>query len=177
MEVGALMDAKLIMFRKDGRRKEFSVGDSPFVIGRGENCELRIPFVSISRRHCQFIVQEGQVIAKDLGSSNGTFVNNKKITGEQPLKAGDRIIVGPVIFTLQIDGKPEEIKPPKLKRKAAKATQPAGVAEAGEDTGAPLSGEESDPIAALEDLVAEALKEDEEDEDKDEDDEKEDEKK
>jgi pSer/pThr/pTyr-binding forkhead associated (FHA) protein len=163
------MDAKLIMFRKDGKRKEFSLGDGPFIIGRGENCELRIPFVSVSRHHCQLAVQDGEVSVKDLGSSNGTFVNNKKIAEEQAMKAGDRIIVGPVIFTLQIDGEPEEIRPPKLRRKA---TQPAGMAAAAAETGAPVSGEESDPIAALEDLVAEALKDEEEEEDDEEEDEK-----
>jgi pSer/pThr/pTyr-binding forkhead associated (FHA) protein len=167
LEDGPVMDVKLVMFRNDGRRKDFPVTGSPLTIGRGEGCELRVPLLSVSRRHCQITVENDQVIAKDLGSSNGTFVNNKRIT-EEALRPGDRLVVGPVIFTVQIDGKPEEIRPAKTKvRKPAQeapAAETIGVTHATEDTGAPVTAEEEvDPIAALEDLVAEALKEDEED--------------
>ncbi|MCJ7543783.1 MAG: FHA domain-containing protein [Phycisphaerae bacterium] len=162
------MDVKLVMFRNDGQRKDFPVVSSPVTIGRGEGCELRVPLLSVSRRHCQITVENDQVIVKDLGSSNGTFVNNKRVT-EQQLRPGDRVVIGPVIFTVQIDGQPEEIRPARTKvRKPAQeapAAETVGVGQTDEDTGAPVAGEEEvDPIAALEDLVAEALKEEEEEE-------------
>jgi pSer/pThr/pTyr-binding forkhead associated (FHA) protein len=163
------MDVKLVMFRNDGARKDFPVVNDTVTIGRGETCELRVPLLSVSRRHCQITVEGDRVIVKDLGSSNGTFVNNKRATAQQQLHAGDRLVIGPVIFTVQIDGQPEEIKPAKTKvRKPAQeapAAETVGVGQPTEDTGAPVAGEEDvDPIAALEDLVAEALKEDEENE-------------
>jgi pSer/pThr/pTyr-binding forkhead associated (FHA) protein len=163
------MDVKLVMFRNDGTRKDFPVVNDTVTVGRGETCELRVPLLSVSRRHCQIVVEGDTVTVKDLGSSNGTFVNNKRVT-EEVLKPGDRLVLGPVVFTVQIDGKPEEIKPARTKVRKPAAEAPAaetvGVGQPAEDTGAPVAGEEDvDPIAALEDLVAEALKEDEEEED------------
>lgn len=162
------MDVKLVMFRNNGRRKDFPIVGSPVTIGRGEGCDLRVPLLSVSRRHCQITIENDEVTVKDLDSSNGTFVNNKRITEEQ-LRPGDRLVIGPVIFTIQIDGQPEEIRPARTKVRKPAAEAPAaetvGVGQATEDTGAPVAGEEEvDPIAALEDLVAEALKEEEEDE-------------
>ena len=167
MEGGAVMDVNLVMFRNDGKRKDFPVLRSPVVIGRGEKCDLRIPLLSVSRQHCQVTAQGDSLVVKDLGSSNGTFVNNKRVI-EQQLKAGDRVVVGPVIFTVQIDGKPEEIRPARIKAtkppKEAPAAETVGVGQAAADTGAPVAGDDADQMAALEDLVAEALKEEEENE-------------
>ena len=49
---------------------------------------------------------------RDLGSSNGTFLNRLRIE-ESRLEPGDEIKVGPVIFKVQIDGQPERIEPVK----------------------------------------------------------------
>lgn len=165
------MDVRLVMFRNDGKRKDFPIVDNPLVIGRGEGCGLRVPLLSVSRRHCQITVEGDAATVRDLGSSNGTLVNNKRIT-EQQLQPGDRLVIGPVIFTVQIDGQPEEIKPAKTRARKpdeeAPAAQTVGVGQATEDTGAPVAGEEdTDPISALEDLVAEALKDEEEEDDAD----------
>lgn len=169
------MDVNLVMFKTDGQRKDFPVKSPVTVIGRGENCDLRVPLVSVSRRHCEITVAEDQVKAKDLASSNGTYVNNKRIT-EVTLAAGDRLVVGPVVFTLQIDGAPEAITPVKTKAEqaaqveAAQVTEvvdlkPAAQAEATAEAAAAAalepSTEEIDPIAALEALAAEHKKPDE----------------
>jgi len=55
---------------------------------------------SLSRHHAEVIVQGQTVMVKDLKSSNGTFINNQKIT-EQELKIGDTVRFGSVSFTLQ----------------------------------------------------------------------------
>ena len=169
------MDVNLVMFKNDGQRKDFSVKTSVTVIGRGENCDLRVPLVSVSRRHCEVTVAGLTIRAKDLASSNGTYVNNKRIT-EVELRAGDRLVVGPIVFTVQIDGVPEEIKPVKTKAESPMDEQVAvadaevvDLASAGEPIIEPARPartagqatavleptEELDPIAALEALAAE----------------------
>jgi pSer/pThr/pTyr-binding forkhead associated (FHA) protein len=50
------------------------------------------------------------LIVRDLGSSNGTFVNDKRVAQAQ-LNPGDRLTVGPVTFVVQINGEPANIKP------------------------------------------------------------------
>ena len=171
------MDVNLVMFKTDGQRKDFPAKSPVTVIGRGENCDLRVPLVSVSRRHCEITVSGDQVKAKDLASSNGTYVNNKRIT-EVALQAGDRLVVGPVVFTVQINGVPEEISPVKTKAEQAASDpppadstevgdlQPAAAAEQSVDEAAAAAlepaTEEIDPIAALEALAAEHKKPDEE---------------
>jgi pSer/pThr/pTyr-binding forkhead associated (FHA) protein len=103
------MKVVLVMF-KDEERREFPLEDERTVIGRRQDCQLRIPTKDVSRQHCAVLVESDTLVAKDLGSSNGTFVNGKRIA-ESKLQPGDRLRVGPVTFVVQIDGKPAEIQP------------------------------------------------------------------
>jgi pSer/pThr/pTyr-binding forkhead associated (FHA) protein len=104
------MNVVLVMF-KDGERRDFPVSDKQTILGRRQDCQLRIPTKDVSRQHCALLLTEDRkIVAKDLGSSNGTFVNGKRIA-ERELSAGDRLRLGPVTFIVQIDGKPAQIKP------------------------------------------------------------------
>ncbi len=174
------MDVKLVMFNKDGQRKEFPIAEGTTILGRGENCDLRAPLANISRRHCQLTVTPDSIKAKDLASSNGTYVNNKRVN-EVDLKAGDRLVVGPVVFTVQVDGQPEEIYPVKTRGQLMAEAGEAGaeeivdleadvIAQPGASSagamaalaGADEEQEEIDPIAALEAMAAESDEEKEE---------------
>ncbi|MEM9883089.1 MAG: FHA domain-containing protein [Planctomycetota bacterium] len=104
------MDATLVMFKADGSRRDFPLRPGPMVIGRKNSCELRIPLSSVSRQHCEVTLSGGTVKLRDLGSSNGTYHNSIRVQ-EAELAAGDEVVVGPVVFTLVIDGVPDEIKP------------------------------------------------------------------
>ena len=104
------MDVKLVMFRADGQRKDLPLISSTTVIGRAENCDLRIPLLAVSRQHCELLLKGGDLLVRDLASSNGTYVNNQRVN-EAALTAGDCLVVGPIIFTVQIDGKPGEVQP------------------------------------------------------------------
>jgi pSer/pThr/pTyr-binding forkhead associated (FHA) protein len=102
------MNVTLVGFTKKGVRKEISVQGAT-VIGRTPDADIQIPVSDVSRRHCEISVKNTGVSVKDLKSSNGTFVNDEKIT-EKPLKAGDRLRVGPFTFVVQIDGQPKDIR-------------------------------------------------------------------
>ena len=105
------MDIKLVMFRDSGERREFPVR-SVTTVGRKDDCDIRIPVAEVSRHHAEFRQSGGAVQVRDLGSANGTFVNNKRVK-QQKLTAGDHVVIGPVVFTVQIDGDPQEIHPVK----------------------------------------------------------------
>lgn len=123
------MEVRLVMFKANGQRKDFPIINDGAVIGRAETCDLRIPLLSVSRRHCELMVAGGEVKVRDLASSNGTYVNNRRVN-EQVLHAGDRLVVGPIVFTVQIDGQPEGIHPVKTKgqklAERVKGPPPAG---------------------------------------------------
>src|SRR5262245_35906006 len=79
--------------------------DRPIIlIGRGADCEISLPnSVKVSRRHC-FIAQCGeQYRLRDLGSTNGVRVNNKRVT-EEEIRPGDEIAIADAVFTFRIDG-------------------------------------------------------------------------
>ncbi len=103
------MNVVLVMFR-DGERREFPLLSAKTVVGRREDCHLRIPTRDVSRQHCELRLYKNGLRVKDLGSSNGTFVNGKRIA-EIVLNAGDQLRVGPVTFVVQINGQPAKIEP------------------------------------------------------------------
>ena len=95
------------MFRSDGERRSFSITRDITVIGRREDCDLRIPLSDVSRKHCR-IIRDGETLRlEDLGSSNGTYHNGQRVQ-EATLNPGDSVQVGPVVFVLQVDGVPAD---------------------------------------------------------------------
>ena len=103
------MNVSLVMFKSDGTRREFPLTKDRIVIGRTSTCDLRLALSSVSREHCEVQIVGGSVKVRDLDSSNGTFINSKRVP-EAVVTAGDQIGVGPVVFTLVVDGKPTSIK-------------------------------------------------------------------
>lgn len=101
---------KVVLVRfKGGQRRELLLEGARLVMGRRPDCDVRIPTLDVSRQHCELHLTTDRVKVKDLNSSNGTFVNGKRVA-ESELNPGDRLQIGPVSFTVQIDGKPEDIQ-------------------------------------------------------------------
>ncbi len=73
-----------------------------FLIGREEDCQLRPNSDLVSRHHCVIAIDDFTVRIRDLGSTNGTFVNNQRITTQVVLKQGDQIRIGKLAFEIQI---------------------------------------------------------------------------
>src|SRR5688572_14174154 len=127
------MQAVLVMFRNDGERRSFSISREMTVIGRRQDCDLMIPLGEISRKHCRIIKEADTLRIEDLGSSNGTYVNGKRVQ-EAVLAAGDTVQVGPLVFVLQVDGEPaEDGRRPFAAAGAAAAAASAGADEDDED--------------------------------------------
>lgn len=70
----------------------------PVVIGRGRSADLVVKNPWASRRHCEIDEQNGVLVIQDLGSRNGTFVNQQPIK-QARLMPGDTILVGSEEFT------------------------------------------------------------------------------
>ncbi len=73
-------------------------------IGRHDDCRIRIRSSQVSRRHCQLFEEGNRLILRDLGSSNGTFVNGKRVLGQQTLKPGDVLTIGSVTLRVGLLG-------------------------------------------------------------------------
>jgi pSer/pThr/pTyr-binding forkhead associated (FHA) protein len=105
------MDTNLVLLKKNGSHKMFPLPSSVTVIGRRHNCDLRIPLMSVSRRHCQLSCDNGTLKIRNLSAGNSTYVNGKRVK-EAAIQAGDTIKVGPLTFVIQIDGQPQTIAEP-----------------------------------------------------------------
>ncbi len=64
--------------------------DDMITIGRSAQCDIVFPGTHLSRLHAEIIINYSSLTIKDMGSANGTYINDKKITSEQ-IYAGDRI--------------------------------------------------------------------------------------
>jgi hypothetical protein len=73
--------------------------DRPVIrIGRGSMNDIVIQDNQSSRQHVEITRQGDDLIVRDLGSTNGTFVNGERITGSRPLRPGDEIRIGETTF-------------------------------------------------------------------------------
>ncbi len=82
------------------------LGDGVTSLGRHDDCIIRIKSSQVSRRHCEILEADGRLTVRDLGSSNGTFVNGKRVLGQQVLKVGDELTIGTVTLRVATLGQP-----------------------------------------------------------------------
>jgi len=83
---------KVIGGKNDGKLIEFR--GSKFLVGREQDCHLRPNSDLVSRHHCVFTVDDYALRLRDLGSTNGTLVNGRRIKGETVLTPGDVVKIG-----------------------------------------------------------------------------------
>jgi pSer/pThr/pTyr-binding forkhead associated (FHA) protein len=86
----------VLMIRgESGQTTRFELDAGPHILGRGQGVDLPVAGdLTVSSRHCEFLVEEGRLRVRDLGSANGTIVNGLQIESECELTAGDRLLVG-----------------------------------------------------------------------------------
>jgi|GEM_PF-1031572 len=102
------VEPSIIIIRSDGAQKEIPLTKQRYVIGRQADAGIRLPDGGISRQHAEIVIDDDRMVIKDLGSSNGTFVNRKRVSTAE-LTAGDLVSVGPFVIVICIDGEPPSI--------------------------------------------------------------------
>ena len=94
--------AQLVVARAPGHDQglAYDIGEVA-VLGRGDSAEIRLedPFASSS--HARLLRQGPVMVIEDLGSTNGTYLNEELLTGPQPLHPGDRIRIGDSEFVFE----------------------------------------------------------------------------
>lgn len=72
--------------------------DGRLVVGRGADADLVLPYPSVSRRHAALLCSGGQVLVEDLGSHNGTRVNDVPVAAPTPLRPGDAVAFADIVL-------------------------------------------------------------------------------
>jgi len=88
------MIAKLIVASGKNAGRSIAIKRNKLLIGRAEQCDVRPLSEDVSRRHCAVTVGPAEVWVEDLGSRNGTYVNNVRIAERTRVADGDLIKVG-----------------------------------------------------------------------------------
>jgi FHA domain-containing protein len=77
--------------------------DGDLVLGRGDRAEIRLEDPFASSRHARIFQQGNAVVIEDLGSTNGTYLNEEVLQTMRPLHPGDRVRIGDSEFTFEVD--------------------------------------------------------------------------
>ncbi len=103
------------------------------VVGRKEDCDLRLDHKSISKFHCVIVKMENTLLLRDLGSTNGTMVNGKKIR-RATLKNNDCLNIANLPFRVQITNEDAVDKKPNFEGTIQISNQEEEVDEKKDDS-------------------------------------------
>jgi hypothetical protein len=81
----------------------YDLDGEDLVLGRGDAAEIRLEDPFASGRHARVYEQAGVVVLEDLGSTNGTYLNEELLDGPRPLHPGDRVRIGDSELTFEVD--------------------------------------------------------------------------
>ncbi len=127
------MEVKLIVSSGKQAGKAILVAGPTFLIGRGEECQLRPQSNLVSRKHCVITIEEGSAAIEDLGSTNHTYVNDEEIHERRELKNGDRLRVGMLGLDVQLTVSVGGQKKPKVHSVQEAAARTIGSAPTSKD--------------------------------------------
>ncbi len=130
--------------------KSFSIDKPELIIGREPGVDILIDAQGVSRRHARLSVQGGQIVLEDLGSSNGTFISEERISSPRRLKQGDQIRLGRTILLEYRDFQPTASE---TRLEAALPTADVTRVEGKPDAGGTFV--EGKPVSAGETMIGE----------------------
>jgi predicted signal transduction protein with EAL and GGDEF domain len=99
----------LVQIHGPGLGRRFALMGGELTIGRDGKNGIVVDLDTVSRRHAKIVIREGRSYVADLKSTNGTYLNNKEVLEELPLRSGDYVKVGGSIFKFLSGGDIESL--------------------------------------------------------------------
>ena len=100
-----LLVFSIVITEKGGAQRQRDFDTLEVSIGRLEDNDIVLPKSNVSKRHSRLVLKDGRYIVVDLKSTNGTFVNGRRISAPMVVRKGDKVYIGDYILTL--------VKPPR----------------------------------------------------------------
>jgi diguanylate cyclase (GGDEF)-like protein len=91
-------DAALVVIHGLDLGRKYDLMKEQTTVGRSSKADIQVDQEAISRNHARFSITGARVSLKDLGSTNGTYVNDEMISGDMVLRNGDLVKIGRTIF-------------------------------------------------------------------------------
>ncbi len=95
------MSFTIVITEKNGKPRAEVFDKGEITIGRVHGNDIVLPKGNISKRHSRIVQRDGKFIIVDLKSTNGTYVNGKRISAPQVLKDGDKLFIGDFTIVLE----------------------------------------------------------------------------
>ena len=84
----------------DTKGQTYELADE-LTVGRAGGCQITLDDTYVSQLHARVFRRDGQLYVEDLGSTNGTYLNRKKVTAPIAIRRGDRLQIGKTVMELQ----------------------------------------------------------------------------
>ncbi len=114
----------IIVHEKGGAERREMFDTAELTVGRVQGNELMLPKGNVSKRHARLLYRDGRFIVTDLNSTNGTYVNRRKITQATIVREGDRIYIGDFVLRIESNGVPGDALSPDEFRTPSARTSP-----------------------------------------------------
>ncbi|MBW3542529.1 MAG: FHA domain-containing protein [Planctomycetes bacterium] len=128
--------------KHQGRKLKLPDTTGDVIFGRNEDCQVRLTSAEVSKQHCALRSTPAGLVVRDLGSRNGTFVNEVRIEVETSLRPGDSLRVGNMVFQLAGTSTPK----PRQAAKKGNGLSDDDIASWLSDDGLPTTGSSDSTI-------------------------------
>src|SRR5512147_2622746 len=91
----------IIITEKGGEQRRMVFNKPEVTIRRVQGNDIILPKGNVSKRHSRIVLKDGKFIIVDLKSTNGTYVNGRKITSPLVVKGSDKIYIGDFILSIE----------------------------------------------------------------------------
>jgi two-component system cell cycle response regulator len=102
--VGQATESCLVQIHGAELGKRYVLDEEELTIGRDVKNNIVVDKDNVSRRHARISIKAGKHFVEDLGSTNGTYLNEEEVVEETPLRSGDMVKVGSTIFKFLCGG-------------------------------------------------------------------------
>jgi pSer/pThr/pTyr-binding forkhead associated (FHA) protein len=98
---GSGIPTNVVIYGKDGRRVGSFKLTGDIEIGRADHCTIRLADTYASQVHARLSPRNGSWTIEDLGSTNGTFLNERRLESPSQVRSGDKVRIGTTVLELR----------------------------------------------------------------------------
>src|SRR5262249_26461111 len=102
----------IVISEKGGAERGETFDKQEINVGRVQGNDLLLPKGNVSKRHARLLMRDGRIIVTDLKSTNGTYVNGRKIAQATIVREGDKIYVGDFVLRVELSAPMASPRPP-----------------------------------------------------------------
>ena len=95
------LKAEVVLFQEGAEVGRYLLEPGAYTIGRSSECELQVKAGDVSRKHARLLVDESSILLEDMGSANGTLLDEEPVVGTVPVRPNQAIQIGLTRFLIQ----------------------------------------------------------------------------